>query len=99
LSHPSDLSRTWQNTSKQEPAYVHEKNAQVSNGKPDLMYFVPEVFAVHDCGKKSIKKMLMYVAKCTAYAGQYVVKLLKPDLHSPTTAHDALELYRDTENC
>jgi len=41
------------------------------------MYFVPKVFGVHDFGKKSTKKMLIYVAKCTAYAGQYVVKNFK----------------------
>jgi len=55
LFHPSDSSRTWQNSSKLEPAYVH-KNAQVSNGKPALMYFVPEVFGVHDFGKSRPKR-------------------------------------------
>jgi len=55
LFHPSDSSRTWQNSSKLEPAYVY-KNAQVSNGKPDLIYFVPEVFCVHDFGKKVDQK-------------------------------------------
>jgi len=57
LFHPSDLSRTWLNSSKLEPAFhTFTKNAQVSNGKPDLMYFVPEVFSVHDFGKKVDQK-------------------------------------------
>jgi len=70
------------------------------------MYFVPEVFGVHDFGKKVDQKDVevcceMYGLRRTVCCQEFqgLAQLLKPDLHSPTTAHDALELYRDTENC
>jgi len=56
------------------------------------MYFVPEVFGGHDFGKEV--DQLVYVAKCCQEC-QGIAQLLKPDLHSPTTAHDARELYME----
>ena len=70
------------------------------------MYFVPEVFGVHDFGKKVDQKYVdvcceMYGLRKTVCCQEFqgLAQLLKPDLHSPTTAHHALELYRSTENC
>jgi len=68
-----------------------------------LMYFVPKVFGVHDFGKKVHHKDVicceMYGLRRTVCCQEFqgLAQLLKPDLHSPTTAHDALKLYRDTE--
>jgi len=71
----------------------------VSNGKPDLMYYFPKVFGVHDFGKKVNQKDVnicgeMYGLRRTVCCQEFqgLAQLLKPDLHSPTTAHDALEL-------
>ena len=69
------------------------------------MYFIPEVFGGHDFGKKVDQKDVdvcceMYGLRRTVCCEEFqgLAQLLKPDLHSPTTAHDALELYRELLN-
>jgi len=66
------------------------------------MYFVPKVFGVHDFGKKVDQTDVnicceMYGLRRTVCCQEFqgLAQLLKPDLHSPTTAHDAIELYRE----
>ena len=79
-----------------------QRNADMPNGKPDVMYFVPEVFGGHNFGQRVEQTDVeicseMYGVRRTVCCTEFqdLVKLLKPDLHLPITAQGALQLYRE----
>lgn len=78
-----------------------QRNAEIPSGKPDLMYFIPEVFGGHNFGKRVDLEDVN--ACCEIYGSRRKIccqefedlaRLLIPDLQVPVNVHDALQLYR-----
>jgi len=67
LFHPSDSSRTWQNSSNLEPAYVYKKRHRYQMESQIWYTLFLKFLAFMILERKSTKKMLMYVAKCTMH--------------------------------
>lgn len=79
-----------------------QRNAEVPNGKPDMMFFVPEVFGGHNFGKVVDQQDVdicceMYGLRRTVCSKDFknLAKLLKPNLQIPVTVQGALELYTE----
>ena len=87
---------TWNRHSIRE-----QRNAEIPNGKPDLMYFIPEVFGGHNFGKKvDLEDVNVWCEVCGSRRKiccqefEDLARFLKPDLQVPINVHDALQLCR-----
>lgn len=79
-----------------------QRNTEIPNGKPDLMYFIPEVFGGRNFGKKINQK---HVKLCCEEYGlrreicckdfEELANILKPDLQVPMNVQSALRLYNE----
>lgn len=87
------------------------KNNENPHGKPDVMYFTPELYNTHDYGTQvaledvALCKELYTKEKPSDYDQEFLelVQLLRPNITIPTTTDDALDLYisviRDIDEC
>lgn len=77
-----------------------QKRLEVHSGKPDIMYFTPEVYNSQnylitvDVENVNACKRL-YTENCPDHAAgiEGLVQLIKPDYVAPAKANDALRLY------
>ena len=77
-----------------------QKRLEVHGGKPDIMYFTPEVYNSHNYLKTVDVEDVnackgLYAENCPDYADglEELVQLVKPNYVAPSNANDALSLY------
>ena len=77
------------------------KNSENPHGKPDVMYFTPELYDTRDYGFQvaredvAICQELYSKDKLYDYDQEFLelIELMRPNMTIPTTADDALNLY------
>ena len=89
------MAELWNTHSKQA-----QKRLEAHGGKPDIMYFTPEVYNSQNylitVGVENVNACKrLYTENCPDYADgiEELVQLIKPHYLAPANANDALRLY------